>query len=54
MAKCPECGQNTLRQSMRADFCTSCEYYERYEDAYASEDPGGDFEDAEKFRPNDR
>lgn len=51
MIKCPKCGYNTMLQSMRADFCTnrSCNYEERYEDAYVSIDPGGDFEDSEKF-----
>jgi ribosomal protein L37E len=47
---CPECGEKSLLSSMREDFCTECGYSERYEDAYAKEDPGGDFPDAEKFR----
>lgn len=50
MTRCPECGANALISSMRADFCTECGYEERYEDAYASVDPGGDFEDAEEFK----
>lgn len=51
MTECPKCGERTLVQSMRADVCLNddCSYQERYEDAYASIDPGGDFEDSEKF-----
>lgn len=51
MTSCPKCGQRTMLQSMRADFCTNedCGYEERYEDAYASVDPGGDFEGSEDF-----
>ena len=49
MATCPECGENKLISSMRADWCTACDYSERYEDAYAEVDPGGDFPDAEVF-----
>ncbi len=48
--KCPECGEQTLLQSMRSDFCTNCDYSERYEDAYADVDPGGDFDDAEVLK----
>ncbi len=47
--KCPECGEYTLLQSMRADFCTSCDYEERYEDAYRDADPGGDFDNSEEL-----
>lgn len=46
---CPKCGQNTLRCSMRADYCPECEYEERYEDAYRDTDPENDFPDAEEF-----
>lgn len=46
---CPECGKQTLISSMRADWCPECGYETRYEDAYATEDPGGDFEDSEVF-----
>ena len=49
MSICPECGEHTLMSSMRADVCTNCDYTERYEDAYAAADPGGDFPDAEEF-----
>jgi len=50
MSYCPECGKNTLLSSMREDFCTNCNYSERYEDAYADIDPAGDFEDSEEFK----
>ena len=52
MTTCPRCGQPTLAQSMRADVCLNdqCDYVERYEDAYADEDPGGDFPDSERLR----
>ena len=46
MTRCPSCGESTMLQSMREDFCP-CGYSERYEDAYAKEDPNGDFENAE-------
>ena len=51
MGQCPDCDQQTLLSSMRADFCTNCGYEQRYEDAYADVDPGGDFENAEEFKP---
>jgi Zn ribbon nucleic-acid-binding protein len=47
MTTCPKCNYNTLLQSMREDHCTNCGYTQRYEDAYAQEDPGGDFENSE-------
>lgn len=50
MRDCPECGQHTLHQSMREDYCQFCDYSQRYEDAYAASDPGGDFEGAEIFK----
>jgi hypothetical protein len=50
MSPCPQCGQNSLASSMRADFCTNCDYSVRYEDAYAAEDPGGDFENSEEAK----
>lgn len=50
MTQCPSCEKQTLEQSMREDFCTSCGYSQRYEDAYRHSDPGGDFPDAEKFK----
>lgn len=48
MTNCPKCGQRTLAQSMRADVCINddCDYSDSYPDAYASEDPGGDFREA--------
>lgn len=52
MTSCPKCGEPTLAQSMRADVCTNpdCDYSERYEDAYADVDPGGDFENSEVLK----
>lgn len=47
---CPECQSKALICSMREDYCTSCGYTERYEDAYADSDPGGDFENSEIYK----
>jgi len=48
MTRCPQCNQNTLAQSMRADVCLNedCNYSEGYADAYATVDPRGDFDNA--------
>ena len=48
--RCPKCNHKTLICSMREDYCTNCGYNERYEDAYADSDPGGDFENSEEYK----